>query len=189
MARLRAASLINTVDLARAEVGEGRLKELVATLGPDTQALFTRQHRSRDWIESDHWLPFQQALLYEHFEGDEMSFRAFIRKVYEREYNLLHKMVIRVIPPASLLMRTSKQWSQFSDSGRLDVVREKIEVGRRMRIKLTAFKSEYAVFGILLHAFIEYLVSLSGARAPEVSRPVNQVVLGEVETDLVVDYG
>jgi hypothetical protein len=191
MARLKAASLINTIELAREHMGEERLKELVATLPPETQALFARPLLAVEWIEADHWLPFQQALLYEHFDGDEMEFRAFVRKVCERDFNTFYKIVIRIIySPESLLERTSKLWSTYSDSGSLEVVsREKMAVGHRVTLKLSAFKSEYAVFGILLHAFVEQLLGMSGARAAEVRRPMNQVVLGEVETELVAEYG
>jgi hypothetical protein len=190
MARLRAASLIHTLDLAQKEVGIDRLRELVATLPRETQELFNRQLTASDWIEADHFLPFQQALLYEHFDGDEMPFRAFIRRAREREFNVFSKLFIRAAWPAeSLLRRTARRWSSWSDSGRLEVAREKIEVGRRVNLKLTAFKSEFVVFGIVLHAFVEHLMEMTGARAPEVRRPVNRVVLGEVETDLVVEYG
>jgi hypothetical protein len=191
MARLKAASIINTIDLAREEMGEAHFNELVATLPPETQALFARRLLAVEWIEADHWLPFQQALLYEHFEGDEMTFRAFIRKVCERDFNTFYKIIIRIlISPESLLERTAKLWSTYSDSGSLEVAaREKLEVGHRVTLKLSAFKSEYPVFGILLHAFVEQLLQMSGARAVEVRRPVNHVVLGEVETELVAEYG
>jgi hypothetical protein len=191
MARLKAASLINTIDLARELMGEERLTELVATLPPDTQALFARRLLAVEWVEADHWLPFQQALLYEHFEGDEMSFRAFIRKVCERDFNTFYKLVIRLIlSPDMLLDRTAKLWSTYSDGGALEIAsREKLPVGHRVTLKLSAFKSEHAVFGVLLHAFVEQLLHMSGARAPEVRRPVNRVVLGEVETELVAEFG
>jgi hypothetical protein len=191
MARLKAASLINTIDLAREVMGEERLNELVSTLPPETQALFARRLLAVEWVEADHWLPFQQALLYEHFEGDEMAFRAFIRKVCERDFNTFYKIIIRMIlSPDSLLERTAKLWSTYCDSGRLEVAsREKLAVGHSVTLKLSAFKCEHAVFGILLHAFVEQLLQMSGARAPEVRRTVNQVVLGEVETELVAEYG
>jgi hypothetical protein len=191
MARLKAASVIKTLDSFRGLVGEERLRELVVTLPPETQALFARRLAVAEWIEADHWLAFQQAILYEHFGGDEMSFRAFIRKVCERGFNTFYRALIRVtLSPSLLLERTSKRWSSYSDSGRLEVAsREKLKVGRRITLKLSAFKSEYAVFGIWLHAFVEQLVDMSGARAAEVRRSVNRVVLGEVETELVVEYG
>jgi hypothetical protein len=191
MARLKAASLINTIELARSLVGEPRFGELISTLPPTTQALFGRRILPVEWIEADHWLPFQQALLYEHFDGDEMAFREFIRRVCERDFNTFYKLIIRMImSPDGLLERSAKLWSTYSDSGSLEVsAREKLEVGHRVTLKLSGFKSEFSVFGILLHAFVEKLLQLSGARAVEVRRPVNRVVLGEVETELIAEYG
>jgi hypothetical protein len=191
MARLKAASIINTIDLARGIVGEPRFGEMISTLPPATQALFGRRILPVEWLEADHWLPFQQAMLYEHFEGDEMPFREFIRKVCERDFNTFYKVIIRMIlSPNGLLERTAKLWSTYSDSGRLEVAgREKLDVGQRVTLKLSGFQSEYSVFGILLHAFVEQLLHMSGARAVEVRRPVNRVVLGEVETELIAEYG
>src|SRR2546430_2161542 len=138
MARLKAASHINPIDLAREVMGEERLDELVRTLPADTQALFARKLLAVEWVEAEHWLPFQQALLYEHFEGDEMPFRAFIRKVCERDFNTFYKIIIRVLlSPESLLERTSRLWETYSDSGALEVAsREKLEVGHRVTLKL-----------------------------------------------------
>jgi hypothetical protein len=191
MGRLKAASIINTIELARGLVGEPRFGEMISTLPPATQALLGRRILPVEWIEADHWLPFQQAMLYEHFEGDEMPFREFIRKVCERDFNTFYKLIIRMImSPDGLLERTAKLWSTYSDSGRLEVAgREKLEVGQRVTLKLSGFQSEYSVFGILLHAFVEQLLQMSGARAVEVRRPVNRVVLGEVETELIAEYG
>jgi hypothetical protein len=191
MARLKAASIINTIDLARSVVGEPRFGEMISTLPPATQALLGRRILPVEWIEADHWLPFQQALLYEHFEGDEMPFREFVRKVCERDFSTFYKLIIRMImSPDGLLERTAKLWSTYSDSGRLEVAgREKLEVGQRVILKLSGFQSEHSVFGILLHAFVEQLLKMSGARAIEVRRPVNRVVLGEVETELIAEFG
>jgi hypothetical protein len=172
-------------------MGEERLRELVATLPAATQALFARRLLAVEWVEADDWLPFQQAMLAEHFGGDEMAFRAFIRRVCQRDFNTFYKIIIRMIlSPESLLERTAKLWSTYSDSGSLEVVsREKLSVGHRVMLRLSAFKSEHEVFGILLHAFVEQLLQMSGARAPEVRREVNRVVLGEVETELIAEYG
>ncbi len=191
MARLKAASIINTIELARELVGEPRFGEMLSALPPTTQALLGRRILPVEWIEADHWLPFQQALLFEHFEGDEMPFREFTRKVCERDFNTFYKLIIRMImSPEGLLERTAKLWATYSDSGRLEVAsREKLEVGHRVTLKLTGFQSEFSVFGILLHSFVEQLLQMSGARAVEVRRPVNRVVLGEVETELVAEYG
>src|SRR5690349_8031475 len=107
MARLKAASLINTIDLAREVLGEPRMGELVATLPEATQALLARRLLALEWVDANDWLPFQTALFERYFAGDETAFRAFARKVCERDFNTFYKIIIRlVISPDALLERT-----------------------------------------------------------------------------------
>ncbi len=190
MARIKAASIINNIELARELLGARRLDELVAALPPDTQALFARRLFAVEWLQADHWLPFQGAMLAEHFHGDEAAFRGYARKVCELDFNTFYKVIIRfLISPESLLERTGKLWSTYSDEGTLDVERgAPVDGHARVTLKLTGFRTRHDVFGVLLHAFIEQLLRMAGARDIDVDRRVNRVVDGALETELVASY-
>jgi hypothetical protein len=191
MARVKTASLGRSIDLARQLMGEERIREVVGKLPAQTQLLLSREARSAEWVDLDHWLPFQQALLDEHFEGDDVQFRGFVRQTCAHDFGLFSKLAIRLmLSPERLLRRIAKRWPAYSDSGNFEVVsKEKLEAGRRVSVKLSAFKTEHTVFGIMLHGIVEHLVLMTGGRAMEVRCTGNRVVLGEVETELVVEYG
>jgi hypothetical protein len=191
MARVKTASLGPSIERARQLMGDDRIREVVSKLPANTQLLLSRELRAAEWVDTDHWLPFQQALLDEHFEGDDVQFRGFVREVSAHEVGLFSKLAIRMLlSPERLLRRLAKRWPAYSDTGTFEVVsRQTSEAGKRVSVKLSAFKSDHAVFGILLHGLIEHLLQMTGGRAMEVRCTANRVVLGEVETELVVEYG
>jgi hypothetical protein len=186
VARLKAASIINNIEVARQIVGEPALGQLLGELPEATRALFARRILALEWIEAAEWLPFQSAMLQRYFTGDEAAFRAYARKVCERDFNSFYKLIIRlIVSPESLLERTAKLWSTYADDGELAVAaRDRQGARQRVVLKLSGFHTEHAVFGVLLHAFVEQLLQMSGARAVEVSRPINHVVAGAIETEL-----
>jgi hypothetical protein len=190
VARLKAASIINNIELARELLGEPRLGELLATVPEATRALFERRLYAVEWLESEDWLPFQTAMLERYFAGDEGAFRAYARKVCERDFNTFYKVIIRfLVSPESLLERTAKLWSTYSDEGTLAVVDRAREGGRqRVSLRLDAIRTTHPVFGLLLHGFVEQLLRMSGARAAEATRPLNQLHDGVLRTEIVAAY-
>ena len=190
MARLKAASIINNIEVARQLVGEAALADLLRELPEPTRALFARRLLALEWIEAEQWLPFQSAMLQRYFTGDETAFRAYARKVCERDFNSFYKLIIRlIVSPESLLERTAKLWSTYSDDGHLEVTaRDRLGARQRVVLKLSGFHTEHVEFGVLLHAFVEQLLQMSGAHAVEVTRPINHVVAGAIETELVATW-
>ena len=189
MARLKAASIINTIDLARGLVGEPRFGEMISTLPPATQALFGRRILPIEWIEADHWLPFQQAMLYEHFEGDEMPFRDFIRKVCERDFNTFYKVILKIlVSPDFLLERAAKLWRTYHDSGELRVMSKEKRSGRmHIHLRVEKLETRFPVFGPLMQGFIEQLFHMTGARDIHVERQV-RISGGLLDGDFHASY-
>src|SRR5262249_10956414 len=143
-----------------------------------------------EWLEADDWLPFQAAMLERHFAGSEPSFRRYMHQVCERDFNTFYKVVIRfLVSVESLLERTAKLWSSYAGSGKLEITgRGPLGARQRIQLRLDGFETEHRVFGVLVHAFVEQLLAMAGAKQVEVSRPLNQIVAGKLETELVALY-
>jgi hypothetical protein len=171
---VKAASIIDTIDVARELLGAATLAEVVAGLPPETRALFERRVLPVEWIPIDDWMPFNQALLERAFHGDEEQLRKLARKVCERDFNTFYKVILKIlISPDFLLERAAKLWRTYHDSGELVVVSKEQRGGRmHIHMRVEKLRTQYVIFGALMQAFIEQLFHMTGARDIRVERQV-----------------
>jgi len=188
-ANLKAASLINNIELARALLGPEKLDALVATLPPETRALFARPLLALEWIPADDWLPFQTALLERAFKNDEVAFRQLVHKVCARDFNTFYKVLMKLASPSYVIERTARLWQTYNDSGELVVARNE-RVGERTHVTLAlaGYGTRHRVFGILLHGFVEQLLRMAGAKQIEVRRTLNIVGAKGLDCELQVSW-
>lgn len=189
MAKLKAASLINNIALARELLGAEALDALVATLPDETRGLFSRPLLAVEWIPVDDWLPFQTALLERSFNNDEPAFRQMVRLVCERDFSTFYKVILKLLSPAYVVERTAKLWSTYNDSGELKITRQE-KRGERTHItlRLQGYETKYRVFGIVLHGFIEQVMKMAGARELHVQRIFNMVGSGGFDCEFQVSW-
>jgi len=188
--RLKGATIANNIVLVRELLGEEKLRALIEMLPAETQAFFARQVLPVEWIELDHWIPFQVALLERHFGGDEEAFRAYVRETCRRDFSTVYRVVIKLImSPEKLLDRASSMWSTYVDTGDLKVVsREKQGERTRVVIRLESFPVSHTVYGITLHAFVEQLIAMAGGKDVVVIRPVNHIGEKGLDCELHCSY-
>jgi hypothetical protein len=186
---VKAASIIDTLDVARELLGAATYGEVLDALPPVTRALVERRLLPVEWVPVDDWMPFIQALLDRAFRGDEEQLRRLARKVCERDFNTFYKVILKIlVSPDFLLERAAKLWRTYHDSGELKVIsREKR--GGRMHIQLRVEKlhTQYAVFGALMQGFIEQLFHMTGARDVRVERQVKVGPAG-LDGDFAASY-
>ncbi len=193
--RLKAASLINNIAIAREVLGEGKLGELLKPLPEETRALFGRRLLAVEWIDADEWLAFQQAMLDVNFGGDEARMRQLMHKVCERDFNTFYKIILKLSSARTVLTRAPKIWMTYAEPGELQVaiLKEKDGVTEAM-VRLIGFETNHQVFAVLLHAFIEQVLRMTGAREIDVKRtrldhsPGNARTPGRLSVDLLARF-
>jgi hypothetical protein len=186
MARLKGSSIGNTIGMARELLGEERLAALVAPLPDATRALFARRVLPVEWVPLDDWLPFHVALLERHFAGDEEPYREFIRRSCERSFSTLYRVFIKLLfNPEQLVGRAAAMWSTLMDTGELRIVsREKQGERTRMVLRIDHIPVSHAVWGVIIHGFVEQLVAMAGGRDIVIIRPVNHLAEDGIEWEL-----
>jgi hypothetical protein len=186
---IKAASIIDTIEVARELLGATAFAEMVASMPPPTRALVERRILPVEWIPIDDWMPFNQVLLERHFRGDEEGLRKLARKVCERDFNTFYKVILKLlISPDFLLERAAKLWRTYQDSGELKVVSKEVRAGRTLvRLRVERLETRYVVFGALMQAFVEQLLHMTGARELKVQRE-QRIGPSGFEGDFVATY-
>lgn len=189
MGRLKAASIINNIAIARELLGPDALSALLSPLPEATRALFERRILALEWIDADEWLAFQQAMLDVHFAGDELRMREYMHRVCERDFNTFYKIILKLSSAKTVLSRAGKIWMTYAEPGELT-----IDIGRPrdgktdVTVRLVGFETEHQVFAVLLHAFIEQLLVMTGARDLVVQRTRIEHSRNKLSCDLVARF-
>jgi hypothetical protein len=80
-------------------------------------------------------------------------------------------------------------WTTFIDSGEMRIVsREKQGERTRVVLRLEKVRVSYPVFGMIVHAHVEQLVTIAGARDVVAIRPVNHLGEEGIEWELHCSY-
>lgn len=134
-------------------------------------------------------MAIHDVVLRRHFAGDERTFRKLVRRACELDFSTFYRVLIRLASPAYVLERTATLWSTYNDSGELKVV-ARDQSGERSRavLRLDAYETRYAVYGVVLHGYVEQLLAMTGAREIEVVRPVNRAGPRGLDCELHATY-
>lgn len=187
--RLKAASIINNIAIARELLGPAALSALLAPLPDATRALFGRRILALEWIDADEWLAFQQAMLDVHFAGDEPRMREYMHRVCERDFNTFYKIILKLSSAKTVLSRAGKIWMTYAEPGELTIDIGKPRDGKtEVTIRLVGFETDHQVFAVLLHAFIEQLLVMTGARDLVVQRTRIEHSRNQLSCDLVARF-
>lgn len=185
MGRLKAASLINNIQIARDLLGEARLGELLRPLPAATAELFARRLLAVEWVDADQWLAFQQAMLDQHYSGDEAKMRSYMHKVCERDFNTFYKIILKLSSPKTVLTRAPKIWATYAQPGELIVESwERSDGMQSAVVRLVGFETRFTVFAVLLQAFVEQISRMTGARDVLVERTRLDHKGGRLDVDL-----
>jgi hypothetical protein len=169
--RIKGASLINTIGILREVLGPVRFATLLAACPPETQQLIRRTLVAVEWVSLEVWSPFVQAI-YEHLcRRDEHAFRRLMAAVCKRDFTTVYRSLIHLIPPLEILAKSSSLWAAYMDGGSLTVVSSDSENGRRrLTLQLQDLESSYPLHTTILHAYLEQILHMSGAKDCSVRR-------------------
>ncbi len=186
---MKAGSMVHTIELARAELDAATYARIVASVPEATRELVSRPLLAIEWIPAETWLPFQRALSSMGFDGDERRHRKFMHAVCEKDFNVFHRMILKLASPLFVVERATGLFSTYSDTGKL-VVGEVVRDGKAASIRVTLddFETVDGMMGVLIHAFIEKILMMTGARDVDVKRTRNDATNGRLRTELDVRF-
>lgn len=186
---MKAGSMVHTIELARAQLDAATFARILASVPEATRELVSRPLLAIEWIAAETWLPFQRALLAIGFEGDERRYRKFAHTICEKDFNVFHRMVLKLASPLFVVERATGLFSTYSDTGKL-IVGEVVRDGKAASIRVTLddFETADGMMGVLIHAFIEKILMMTGAREVDVKRTRNDVTTGRLRTELDVRF-
>lgn len=188
--RIKGASLINTIGILREVLGVARFQEIVARCPPQTQNLIRRTLIALEWVSLEQWAPFLQAI-YEHIcHKDEQQFRRLLRAVCKRDFSTLYRSYVAHASPQSVLGKLESIWSSYFDSGSLALAPEPPEPGsQRWVVQMRGLETEFSVYSIMMHAYLEQLMVMTGAKTCTIQRAHEQQDSGKISCDFIVQLG
>lgn len=185
--RIKGASLINTIGILREVLGMNRFQEIVALCPPPTQNLIRRTLIAVEWIAIEQWAPFVE-LIFEHIcRRDEHQFRRLMRAVCKRDFSTLYRSYIAQASPQTILERSSAIWSSYFDSGSLSLAADILTQDPQQRtLELRGLETTSLVFAMIMHAYLEQLMLMTGAQNCTIQRTRERHSDGRFSCDYLI---
>ncbi len=189
-ARIKGASLINTIGILREVLGVARFQEIVALCPPPTQNLIRRTLIAVEWVALDQWAPFVQTIFEYICRKDEHQFRRLMRAVCKRDFSTLYRSYIAQTSPQGVLEKSSTIWSSYFDSGSL--VLAPVEPGQdplQPILQMRDLETSYPVYAMTMHAYLEQLMIMTGAQRCTIRRAHEQLENNKLSCDYIINLG
>lgn len=189
-ARIKGASLINTIGILREVLGVARFQEIVALCPPPTQNLIRRTLIAVEWVALDQWAPFVQTIFEYICRKDEHQFRRLMRAVCKRDFSTLYRSYIAQTSPQGVLEKSSTIWSSYFDSGSLVLAPN--EPGHdplQPTLQMRDLETSYPVYAMTMHAYLEQLMIMTGAQRCTIRRARERLENNKLSCDYIINLG
>jgi hypothetical protein len=199
--RIKGVSLINTIAILGEVLGSNRFQTLVSTCPQETQQLIRRTLVAGEWISVDLWAPFVQAVFEHAFRKDEAQFRRLLRAVCKRDFSTVYRQFVTQTSPEEVLDNAANIWSAYFDSGTLSRVASPEEPPAdassddaatprtRIKLQLRDLDTHFPIYSIAMHAYLEQVLSMAGARQVSITRTLVKIREGKLSCDYLIDLG
>lgn len=192
-ARIKGASLINTIGILREVLGVARFQEIVALCPPQTQNLIRRTLIAVEWVALDQWAPFVQTIFEYICRKDEHQFRRLMRAVCKRDFSTLYRSYIAQSSPQAVLEKSSTIWSSYFDSGSLTMAPEAPEApgqdAQQPTLQMRDLETSFPVYAMTMHAYLEQLMIMTGAQRCTIRRARERLDNGKLSCDYIINLG
>jgi hypothetical protein len=186
--RVKAASPIHALQLARETFGDDALDRMKAHLGPESCALLDRRLSPVEWLDVGAWQPVNEAILDHLCGGDEARFMAFLRTVCERDFNTLYRAFLKVLSPAFVLDRTAKVWRTYYDASSLHLVRlPPVGARQHLRFELRGY-APFPRARLVLQAFFEQILTMSGAKRITIDASPARLSIDGMDCEFAISF-
>ena len=169
--KIKGVSLVTILGLVREVIGPKRIQELAATCPPETRQLVARTIIGTEWVPLDHWGALLQRIYDDVLRGDEAKFRKLLRVACQRDFATSFRGQLNNLTPLAVIERLPTLWALFFDGGSLLPSGVETQAGQsNLVLQLRNLETGFGLFAITIHAYIEQVLQLTGARDVDVQR-------------------
>lgn len=188
-ARIRGATLINTLAILREVLGASRFQAIVSSCPERSQQLIRRTLVASEWIPLDVWAPFPQAIFEQTCRGDEMQFRRLMRVICKRDFSTIYRGQLQLSSPAAVLSRSAEIWAGYFDTGSLtlDAANPTASSDQPVVLHMRGLETTFPLFAAMVHAYLEQMLSMAGAQRYTIMRAGERLVDGKLGCDYIID--
>src|SRR5262249_46579784 len=129
-ARIKGASLINTLAILREVMGVSSFQTIVDGCPPETQQLIRRTLVAVEWVPLVLWAPFLQTIYERTCKKDELQYRRLLRAVCKRDFSTVYRVYMHQATAETVLTRTATIWSAYFDTGSLTLESSEVRDGK-----------------------------------------------------------
>lgn len=174
----------------REVLGGTRFQEIVARCPIQTQNLIRRTLIALEWVPLEQWAPFLQAIFEHICNKDEPQFRRLMRAVCKRDFSTLYRSYVAQASPQSVLDKLDSIWTSYFDSGSLSLSPDLPEPDSKLsKVQLRDLETSFPVYTIMVHAYLEQLMFMTGAKSCTIQRGNERQISGKFACDYTVNLG
>jgi hypothetical protein len=169
--RVKGAMLISTLALMRELISPQQYQALLAACPTETQHLLQRTLVAFEWIPADVWSPFLDAIFDQVAKRDETRFSKIMRAVCKRDYTTTYRSHINGLNPRTLVGKAPQLWGLHFEGGSF-VTREVASHDgvTQAQAEVRDFETRSLIYAPVIQAFLEQLLSMTGAQKLLVTR-------------------
>jgi hypothetical protein len=187
--KVNGVSLVTNLGLLREVIGSKRIQDLAATCPPETRQLVARTIVGAEWVPLDHWGALLQRVYDDVLRGDEAKFRKLLRAACQRDFTTSYRGQLNNLTPLAVVERLPTLWALFFDSGSLlPSGLETQGAHSNMVLQLRNLETNFTLFAISIHSYIEQVLQMTGARDIEVQRLRETLFGGRLSCDYRVHF-
>jgi hypothetical protein len=186
-ARIKGASIINTLSILREVLGSSRFQKIVDGCPAKTQQLIRRTLVAVEWIPMEVWSPFIQAIYEQICQKDELQFRRLVRAVCKRDFSTIYRAHLQGASQQTILKKSADIWSSYFDTGSLTMEPgDAASPDAALTVRLRDLETSYPLYAVTMQAYLEQLLLMTGAARSTVRRVHEQLSDGKLSCDYVV---
>lgn len=169
--RVKGAAILDGVSVVREVCGAARFEKLALACPQDTQKLLQRTMMAIEWVSLDLWTPFLEVLHAQLALHDEPRFRRLLRAFCQRDFQTIYRPYIQSATAVSLCPKIPQIWSAYFDSGSLSPGALSVQNSvYAVSVQLRDLVSESPLVTIMVHSYIEQVLTMVGAKECVVAR-------------------
>jgi hypothetical protein len=169
--RVKGAAILDGVSVVREVCGAARFEQLVLDCPQETQKLLQRTMMAIEWVNLDLWTPFLEVLHRQIALQDEPRFRRLLRAFCQRDFQTVYRPYIQSATAVSLCSKIPQIWSAYFESGSLSAgVLAQHDRQYGVTVQLRDIESASPLVTTLVHAYIEQVLTMVGAKDCQVTR-------------------
>jgi hypothetical protein len=161
--KAKAVGPLSTIALLKAEIGDERFDNMVASMPAPTRKILERQVLPLEWLSYEDLVPLNEWMLAS-YDGNETRYIEFMERVAHRDFSTVYKMILRVMSPVFVLKQASRIMATYNTRGTLTVSDQATKDGaHHFLLTMTEVYPHHLVL-LNIHGYMNGLLLMTGAK-------------------------